>query len=176
MQLRSWAGPPPQFQYLGWELEGGYRIRLSGQEGHLTQAGSRRAETTRWLILQPRNNSDATRTLRWKPHQKAPLPDLSFPPALLPGSPRRPSTLRAQAARDRMRPGRTAVSPRTVPHLASRALIQELAQLATHCLAQHIEVHSPVGQVCRHLAPPPPLPPTPTRSAFPYVWPTDSVT
>ena len=95
----------------------------------------------------------STRTLRWKPHQKAPLPDLSFPPALLPGSPRRPNTLRAQAARDRMRPGRTAVSPRTIPHLASRALIQELAQLATHCLAQHIEVHSPVGQVCRHLAP-----------------------
>lgn len=156
VQLRSWAWPPPQFQYFGWELGREHRIRLSGPEGHLTQAGSRRAETTRWLILQPRNNSDATRTLRWKPHQKAPLPDLSFPPALLPGSPRRPSTPGAQAVRDRMRPGRTAVSPRTVPHLASRALVQELAQLATHCLAQHIEVHSPVGQVCRHLAPPPP--------------------
>ena len=75
-----------------------------------------------------------------------------------------------------MRPGRTVVPPRSVPHLASRALVQELAQLPTHCLAQHIEVHSPVGQVCRHLAPPPALPPTPTRSAFPYVRPTDAVT
>ena len=28
VQLRSWAGPPHQFQYLGWELGGGHRIRL----------------------------------------------------------------------------------------------------------------------------------------------------
>lgn len=81
------------------------------------------------------------------------------PPARLRGSSRSLS-LRESERSGRMRPCRTGLQgawPPPAPHLASRALVQEFAQLATHRLAQHIQVHSPVGQVRRHLAPPPPF-------------------
>lgn len=58
-----------------------------------------------------------------------------------------------------MRTGRPwdqmAVSQPRAPHLAPGAFVQKLAQLATHRLAQHVQIHTTVGQVSRHLGPAP---------------------
>lgn len=82
-----------------------------------------------------------------------------------PGPPAGPAPARSPPGK--LQGPRAAVAPAR-PHLAPRALVQELAQLPAHRLAQHVQVHAPVGQVRRHLAPPPSFsPPNPTKRVLP---------
>lgn len=152
--LRPWAGPAPCVLISGAPDLPLWTWRAPDR------AGSRGAEIPQWLTVQQRNKCYATPTPDCVPQdpRAGPSPSLTGPACSPPRKPQGPRTPGAQAVRHRNRPGRTggwrALSPPPIPHLASRALVQELAQLATHRLAQHVQVHSSVGQVRRHLAPP----------------------